>query len=261
MSTIYIDQAVGVDSPGNGAIDRPYQTLAYAIFTTPSPEVDRTVFQIRKSADAEYDGPTQSATKKAKKDAQGLEKKRLKAEAEEKEARERQERREKRLEESRKVVLVEDPSLPTPSKVSKSACVVIVSHVLIALRVIVQDREPRAFAGSKSACVRMGTPSSRSTRNHVYCLEGWHGLPASRANWSNCACGSVRKTRRLTVSRTKPTTQSHCSSRHPSSLSERSKSFRRVRRPLVGMNLSWITGKCSALHLVQMKPLPTDSTR
>ncbi|KAH0829118.1 asparaginyl-tRNA synthetase [Lanmaoa asiatica] len=113
---IYIDQAIGVDAPGNGTIDHPYQTLAYAIFTTPSSVADNLVFQIRKSADAEYDAPTQSATKKAKKDAQGLEKKRLKAEAEQKETRERQERREKRLEESRKVVLVEDASLPTPSK-------------------------------------------------------------------------------------------------------------------------------------------------
>ncbi|KAI9570740.1 asparaginyl-tRNA synthetase [Boletus coccyginus] len=116
MRSVYIDQAIGIDTPGNGTIDRPYQTLAYAIFTTPSADVDNTVFQIRKSADAEYDAPTQSATKKAKKDAQGLEKKRLKAEAEEKEARERQARRERRLEESRKVVLVEDASLPTPTK-------------------------------------------------------------------------------------------------------------------------------------------------
>jgi len=120
MPSVYIDQAIGVDVPGNGTIDLPYQTLAYAIFTTPSAEIDNTVFQIRKSVDAEYDAPTQSATKKAKKDAQGLEKKRLKAEAEEKEARERQERREKRLEESRKVVLVEDASLPAPIKVSSS---------------------------------------------------------------------------------------------------------------------------------------------
>jgi len=78
------------------------------------------VFQIRKSADAEYDTLTQSATKKGKKDAQGLEKKRLKAEEEEEEARERQERCEKRLEESRKVVLVEDASLPTLTKVSSN---------------------------------------------------------------------------------------------------------------------------------------------
>ncbi|KIJ15564.1 hypothetical protein PAXINDRAFT_169027 [Paxillus involutus ATCC 200175] len=116
MPTIYIDQASGVDAPGNGAVDQPYQTLAFAIFLTPAAEVDTATYKIRKSAEAEYDDPTQSATKKAKKDAQGLEKKRLKAEAEEKEARERQERREKRLKESRKVVLVEDPSLPKPTK-------------------------------------------------------------------------------------------------------------------------------------------------
>ncbi|KAF9228476.1 asparaginyl-tRNA synthetase [Gyrodon lividus] len=116
MPTIYIDQISGVDAPGNGTVDQPHQTLAFAIFSTPAAEVDTTTYQIRKSAEAGYDDPTQSATKKAKKDAQGLEKKRLKAEAEEKEARERQERREKRLEESRKVVLVEDHSLPKSTK-------------------------------------------------------------------------------------------------------------------------------------------------
>lgn len=141
MSTIYIDQAIGVDVAGNGTIDRPYQTLAYAIFTTSPSEVDNTVFQIRKGADAEYDVPTQSATKKAKKDAQGLEKKRLKAEAEAKDAQERQERREKRLKESRKVVLVEDASLPTPTKVGpKSGIWIVVVFfsrcLLIALRVL-----------------------------------------------------------------------------------------------------------------------------
>jgi asparaginyl-tRNA synthetase len=115
MSIIYIDQANGVDAPGRGTVDQPYQTLAFAIFSTSSTEAD-TTYCIRKSADVEYDAPTQSAAKKAKKDAQGLEKKRLKAEAEDKEARERQERREKRLEESRKVVLDEDPSLPKPTK-------------------------------------------------------------------------------------------------------------------------------------------------
>jgi len=66
-------------------------------------------YQIRKGPDAEYDAPTQSAMK-AKKDAQGLEKKRLKAGADERDARLRQKKREKRL--------GEDPSLPTPIKVS-----------------------------------------------------------------------------------------------------------------------------------------------
>ncbi|KAI6113931.1 hypothetical protein EDD16DRAFT_1709346 [Pisolithus croceorrhizus] len=66
--------------------------------------------------EAQYDLPAQSATKKAKKDAQGLEERRLKAEAEEREACERQEKREKRLEESKRIVLLKDASLPTPVK-------------------------------------------------------------------------------------------------------------------------------------------------
>jgi len=70
MPTTYIHPGAGVDAPGNGTIDRPYQTLAYAIFTTSSAEFDNTVFQIRKFRDdAGYDAPTQSAIKKAKKDA------------------------------------------------------------------------------------------------------------------------------------------------------------------------------------------------
>ncbi|KIK13861.1 hypothetical protein PISMIDRAFT_371111 [Pisolithus microcarpus 441] len=115
-TTVYVDQANGVDAAGRGTIDLPYHTLAYAIFSTPADAIETTQYQIRKGPEAQYDAPTQSATKKAKKDAQGLEKKRLKAEAEENEARERQEKREKRLDESKKIVLVEDPSLPTPIK-------------------------------------------------------------------------------------------------------------------------------------------------
>ena len=87
------------------------------------------MFQVRKGAGAEYDVLTQSVTKKAKKDAQGLEKRRLKAEAEEKETRERQEQREKWLDESRKVILVEDASLPSPAKVSPPALVVCSNRV------------------------------------------------------------------------------------------------------------------------------------
>ena len=81
MSSIYIDQTSGVDAGGRGTIDQPYQTLAYAIFPTPAGAAEGTQYQIRKGPDADYDAPTQSATKKTKKDAQGLEKKRLKAEA------------------------------------------------------------------------------------------------------------------------------------------------------------------------------------
>ncbi|KAI6098067.1 hypothetical protein EDD16DRAFT_1768428 [Pisolithus croceorrhizus] len=72
---------------------------------------ETTYYQIRKGPEAQYDALTQSAMKKAKKDAQGLEKKCLKAEAEENEARKWQEKCEMQLEESKKVVLAKDLSL------------------------------------------------------------------------------------------------------------------------------------------------------
>lgn len=118
MSTIYIDQTSGVDASGNGTVDQPYQSLAFALFSTPPTEAETTQYQIRKDADAAYDVPTQSATKKAKKDAQGLEKKRLKAQAEERELKEKAEKRERRLQESKKIVLTEDSSLPKSVKVT-----------------------------------------------------------------------------------------------------------------------------------------------
>ncbi|KAI6100492.1 hypothetical protein F5141DRAFT_1293964 [Pisolithus sp. B1] len=102
---------------GHGTIDLPYQTLAYAIFSMPVAAIGETThYQIRKGPEAQYNAPIQSAMKKAKKDTQGLEKKRSKAEAEENEAHERQEKCEKQLEESKKVVLAEDLSLTTPIK-------------------------------------------------------------------------------------------------------------------------------------------------
>jgi asparaginyl-tRNA synthetase len=118
MLTIYIDQTSGIDASGNGSVDQPYQSLAFALFSTPTTETETTQYQIRKDADAVYDAPTQSAMKKAKKDAQGLEKKRLKAQAEERESKEKAEKRERKLQESKKIVLTEDLSLPKPVKVT-----------------------------------------------------------------------------------------------------------------------------------------------
>jgi asparaginyl-tRNA synthetase len=116
MLTIHIDQTSGIDASGNGSVDQPYQSLAFALFSTPTTETETTQYQIRKDADAVYDAPTQSAMKKAKKDAQGLEKKRLKAQAEERESKEKAEKRERKLQESKKIVLTEDLSLPKPVK-------------------------------------------------------------------------------------------------------------------------------------------------
>lgn len=116
MSTIHIDEATGSDTTGQGTEAQPYQSLAFAIFTTADAK-----YLIRKDANTSYDEPTQSAIKKGKKGADGLEKKRKKAEElAEREAKEKGEEREKRerlLEESKSIVLTEDTSLAKAIKV------------------------------------------------------------------------------------------------------------------------------------------------
>lgn len=119
MAPIYIDEAVGSDTTGNGTIEAPYQSLGVALFNHPT---SASAFLIRKDAAAgTYEEPTQSSLKKAKKTADGLEKKKKKAEElAEREAKEKgdeKERREKILEESKKIVLEEDGTLPKPTKV------------------------------------------------------------------------------------------------------------------------------------------------
>ncbi|EPT02482.1 hypothetical protein FOMPIDRAFT_1022841 [Fomitopsis schrenkii] len=116
MSTIYIDDSSGSDEVGKGTAEAPYQSLAFAIFTH-GPEAK---LLARKDPNAPYEEPTQSALKKAKKGADGLEKKRKKAEElAEREAKgksEERERKQKLLEESKKIVLEEDLALPTATK-------------------------------------------------------------------------------------------------------------------------------------------------
>ncbi|ESK97295.1 asparaginyl-trna synthetase [Moniliophthora roreri MCA 2997] len=124
MSHVYVDETAGSDSTGKGSEAQPYQTLAYAIFMTASADA---TYRIRKDPNAPYDEPTQSSLKKARKGADGLEKKKKKAEElAEREANEKgaeREKKEKLLEESKKIVLVEDSSLPaaTKSKINKLA--------------------------------------------------------------------------------------------------------------------------------------------
>lgn len=116
MSSIYVDESSGSDETGKGTQELPYQTLAFALFSHPG-----TSLLTRKDATGIYDEPTQSSLKKAKKGAEGLEKKKKKAEelaardAEQK-ALER-ERKGKLIEESKKIVLTEDISLPKAIKV------------------------------------------------------------------------------------------------------------------------------------------------
>lgn len=119
MATVYIDESSGSDVTGKGTLEQPYQSLAFALFTSaPSPPLK---LLIRKDPSASYDEPTQSALKKARKGADGLEKKRKKqeesAERDLAEKREERERKEKLLEQSKQIVLVEDTKLPKPTRV------------------------------------------------------------------------------------------------------------------------------------------------
>ncbi|THH27808.1 hypothetical protein EUX98_g6380 [Antrodiella citrinella] len=115
MSAIHINEAAGSDDTGKGTSDLPYQSLAFALYTHPDAS-----YLIRKDATGTFEEPTQSALKKAKKGADGIEKKRKKAEElaerEAKDKKEERERREKLLEDSKKIVLQEDASLPAAKK-------------------------------------------------------------------------------------------------------------------------------------------------
>ena len=75
MAPIYVDEATGSDETGKGTPEAPYQTLAFALYTHPDGP-----FVSRKDASGTYEEPTQSALKKAKKGADGIEKKKKKAE-------------------------------------------------------------------------------------------------------------------------------------------------------------------------------------
>ncbi|EMD33267.1 hypothetical protein CERSUDRAFT_87578 [Gelatoporia subvermispora B] len=115
MASIYIDETAGSDETGKGTQEQPYQTLAFALYSHSD-----ALLLIRKDPNSEYEEPTQSALKKAKKGADGIEKKRKKAEElaerDAQQKKEERERREKVLEESKKIVLEEDSSLPAATK-------------------------------------------------------------------------------------------------------------------------------------------------
>lgn len=116
MATIHVDEKSGSDDTGKGTPELPYQSLAFALFA----HSDATLL-IRKDPAGNYEEPTQSALKKAKKGADGLEKKRKKAdEVAERENAER-ERKQKLIEESKKFVLTEDASLPKAEKACLNA--------------------------------------------------------------------------------------------------------------------------------------------
>ncbi|KAF8268895.1 asparaginyl-tRNA synthetase [Lactarius quietus] len=112
MTSIYIDETAGSDLTGAGSQTTPYQTIAHALFA----HGHTADVLVRKDPSAEYEQPTQSALKKAKKGADGLEKKRKKAEELAAAAADEREKRDRLLEESKKVELVEDATLPAAIK-------------------------------------------------------------------------------------------------------------------------------------------------
>ena len=115
MSSFFVDETSGSDTAGKGTQNQPYQSLAYALFTHGQDA------KLLVPKDGAWEEPSQSALKKAKKGADGLEKKRKKAEelaARDAEAKAKEgEKREKLIEESKKIVLIEDASLPKATKV------------------------------------------------------------------------------------------------------------------------------------------------
>src|ERR1700761_1215600 len=118
MSAIHVDDKAGSDTTGSGTPESPYQSLACAILT----HGQSSTFLTRPDPSAKYEEPSPTALKKAKKNAEILEKKKKKDEEravrEQKEKAEEKERTEKRLDESKAIVLVDDSSLPKPVKVS-----------------------------------------------------------------------------------------------------------------------------------------------
>ena len=118
MAPIHIDETSGSDDTGKGTQEEPYKSLGQALFH----HGQSASYLIRKDQTVQYDEPTQSSLKKAKKTADGIEKKKKKqeelAERDAKEKGEEKEKREKLLEESKKIVLEEDASLPKATKVS-----------------------------------------------------------------------------------------------------------------------------------------------
>ena len=95
----------------------PYKCLGIALFNHPASESTPT-FSIQKDAARTYEERTQSSLNKAKQI--GLDKKKkvdVLAEREAKETGDEKKRREKTLEESKKIVLEEDGTLPKPTKV------------------------------------------------------------------------------------------------------------------------------------------------
>lgn len=127
--TVYIDEDVGKDeSSATGSESAPYKTLLHALLQQP-PSTEGIQYLTRKSetGPAGEDGDTSArlewkpATKSAMKKATNLYEQRKKKAAKEQDLaireKEEKEKRQQTLEEAKKVVIKEDPSLPKPVRI------------------------------------------------------------------------------------------------------------------------------------------------
>lgn len=177
MATIHIDETGGSDTTGNGAQDQPYQSLGFAVFTHGA----AASFLTRKDATGTYEEPTLSSLKKAKKTAEGIEKKKKKQEElaarEAKEQGEAKEKREKLLEESKKIKLQEDPTLPQTVKV----CNLFITAVAIENDNdhVVENRSSRKPPVEASPRVWMGAPLTGPPGTHLSDFTRWYRLSPS----------------------------------------------------------------------------------
>lgn len=121
-SKVWIDEQ-GADETGDGSAEKPFQTAVKALTVF---GLQATVL-IRKSPGGEYEPLGTTALKKAKKTVELNERKAKKSEGQkaerEREHAEQLARDAKRIEESKKLLLVEDTSLPTAIKVKYMRCV------------------------------------------------------------------------------------------------------------------------------------------
>lgn len=157
-TTVYIDEKVGSDDAGDGSIQKPYQSPAQAIVNHgPSPPL---VIMTRKSEEEEWAAIGISALKKARKGAEGIEKKKQKALAAEAKAADKAAAQEK----SKDVVLEEDSSLPQAVKVSKaSSC----ATVACLTRYIDKDQILGETSRTTSQSLRLDSSSSLAGQDDI----------------------------------------------------------------------------------------------
>lgn len=152
--------------PDNGSADKPFQSAEYALFV--GEQADPPTIFVRAKGNADYVEITKSALKKAKKNADGLFKKAKKVEElkqrEEQEKGAEAERLQRKLEESKKIVLEEDTSLPKSTKVTTFPQCIIFFHYTCSG----QNRELAPLAWATRSHLWVGSPTARPKRHHFY---------------------------------------------------------------------------------------------